>query len=452
LLRRPAGSSRGRGKDTLRSRSVADPWPQPNEDRIQQSYELARAAYAALGVDADAAIRRAMTVPISLHPWQADDVAGFEVGSGAIAGGGLLATGSYPGRARSGDELRRDLEKVMELVPGPHRINLHACYAETDGRVVERDQLEAAHFSRWIAWAKKRGTACDFNPTFFSHPKAASGLTLAHPDKSIRDFWIRHAIACRRIAQSMAAELGSPSVVNVWIPDGLKDSPADRWAPRRRLKAALDEIFSEDLSIDRRLCIDAVEGKLFGLGSEDYVVGSNDFYAAYALSKRIVLTLDMGHFHPTESVADKLSALLAFHERLLVHLSRPIRWDSDHVVVLSDDLRAVFQELVRGSALDRVYLALDYFDPSINRIAAYVVGARAARKAMLAALLEPVEMLKNLESSGKGGQKLALMDELKTMPMGAVWDRLCLVSGVPAGAAWIPEVERYEQEVLAQRK
>jgi L-rhamnose isomerase len=431
---------------------MPEEWPEPSADRVSGAYDLARAAYAAIGVDTEVSIRRALAVPVSLHPWQADDVAGFEASSGAIAGGGLMATGNYPGRARNGDELRQDLDQVLALAPGVHRVNLHAFYAETEGRPVERDQLDATHFARWVAWARARGLALDFNPTYFSHRLAASGATLSHADTAIRDFWVRHGIASRRIAESLARDLGSPCVNNCWIPDGLKDSPADRWSPRLRLKAALDEIYSEDLGIDRRLCIDAVEGKLFGIGSEDYTVGSNDFYAAYALSKGLVLTLDMGHFHPTESVADKLSALLQFHQRLLLHVSRPIRWDSDHVVVFNDDLRAVFQELVRGGALDRVFVALDYFDPSINRVAAHVIGARAVRKAILCALAEPTETLKALEAAGQGAQKLALMEELKTLPLGAVWDRLCLEAGAPPAGAWIRQVEAYERQVLSRRR
>lgn len=431
---------------------MAKSWPVLHEDTIQEAYALARQAYADLGVDTDDAIRTAAAVPVSLHCWQGDDVAGFEVRPGAVDSGGLLATGNYPGRARTGDELRRDLEQVLALAPGTHRVNLHASYAETDGRAVDRDALEPVHFARWMAWAKKRGLGLDFNPTFFAHPKAASGFTLSHADVAIRQFWVRHAIACRRIGEAFARELGSPCAVNLWIPDGAKDSPADRWGPRQRLKASLDVIYAEDLGIDRRLCVDTVEGKLFGLGSEDYVVGSYEFYAAYALSKGLVLCLDMGHFHPTETIADKLSALLAFHERLLLHISRPMRWDSDHVALFNDDLRAVFQELVRGRALGRVSVALDYFDASINRVAAYVIGARATRKAILAAMLEPVETLQALESAGKGTQKLALMEELKTLPLGAVWNRLCLLAGAPGGSAWVAEVERYEQDVLSQRK
>jgi len=428
------------------------PWPEPDVGRLQEAYSRARAAYAALGVDTDAAIRRAAAVPISLHVWQADDVAGLEVTAGAVSGGGLLATGNYLGRARNGDEIRQDLDKVLALAGGVHRVNLHAFYAETDGRRVERDQIEPAHFARWIAWAKAKGIGLDFNPTYFSHPKAASGFTLSHADAEIRRFWIRHGIASRRIAEALGRACGSPCVNNSWIPDGSKDSPADRWGPRRRLKAALDEIYAEDLGIDRRLCVDAVEGKLFGLGSEDYVVGSHEFYAGYALAKGLLLTLDMGHFHPTETIADKLSALLQFHQRLLLHVSRPIRWDSDHAAIFNDDLRAVFQELVRGGALDRASVALDYFDASINRLAAYLIGARATRKAVLFALLEPSAALKELEAAGRDAHKLAAMEELKTLPFGAVWDRLCLETNVPAAGAWIAEVERYEREVLTKRK
>ena len=430
---------------------MAAKWPEADTKGILEAYELARASYGPLGVDADAAIRRALAVPISLHCWQGDDVAGLEAASAAVAGGGLLATGNYPGRARTGDEIRQDLDKVMALCGGVHRANIHAFYAETGGTRADRDQLEPGHFSRWAAWAKAKGIGLDFNPTYFSHPKAASGMTLSHADAEIRNFWIRHGIASRRIAEALAREAGSPCVNNCWIPDGAKDSPADRWAPRERLKAALDAIYAEDLGIDRRMCVDAVEGKLFGLGSEDYVVGSQEFYSSYALSKGLVLTLDMGHFHPTETVADKLSALLAFHRRLLLHVSRPVRWDSDHVVTFNDDLRAVFQELVRGAALERVSVALDYFDASINRLAAWIIGARATRKAILAALLEPAATLKELEAAGRGAQKLALLEELKTMPFGAVWNRLCIDANVPPAGAWIDEVEAYERQVLSRR-
>jgi L-rhamnose isomerase len=425
-------------------------WPEVTAEEVHERYAAARRAYAALGVDTEAALAQAAAVPVSLHSWQADDVAGFET-AGAVAGGGLLATGNYMGRARNGDEVRQDIEKVLSLAPGRHRFNVHAIYAETGGERVERDRLEPRHFARWMEWAKERGIGLDFNPTFFSHPKAAGGMTLTHPDPEIRNFWVQHGIACRRIAEAMATSQGGPCVNNLWIPDGLKDSPADRWGPRERLKASLDTIYSEDVRVSHSLCVDAVEGKLFGLGSEDFVAGSFEFYQAYALSKGLALCLDMGHFHPTETVHDKLSALLQFHERLLLHVSRGVRWDSDHVALFSDDLRAVFLELVRGGALGRVFVSLDYFDASINRVAAYLLGARAVRKAVLYALLDPWKYLRRLESSGKGAQKLALMEEMKTMPFGAVWDRLCQTAGVPVGPAWMKEVEAYENEVLAKR-
>lgn len=403
-------------------------------------YHEAKRAYARLGVDTDKAIRAALKVPVSLHCWQGDDVAGFEVKKGPL-GGGIMATGNYPGRARNGDELRADLATAMALLPGKHRVNLHAIYAETNGKFVERDQLKPEHFSKWIAWAKRRRIGLDFNPTFFAHPKASDGFTLSHVDDATRTFWIRHGQACRRIAAVMAKELGSPCVINHWIPDGAKDLPTDRWSPRVRLTGALDRLLKEKLPG----VVDCVEGKLFGLGSEDYVVGSTEFYSHYALTRGVVLCLDMGHFHPTETIHDKISAFLQFHKKLLLHVSRPIRWDSDHIVIFNDDLRAVFQEIVRGNALDRAFFALDYFDASINRIAAYVIGARAARKALLAALLEPAS-LPQLE----GAQKLAALEDLKTMPFGAVWEQLCESNGAPVD--WFGTVQRYEKEVLAKRK
>lgn len=423
-----------------------------SESLITRQYEPARKAYARLGVDTERAMRRALQAPLSLHCWQADDVAGFEVKPGARDGGGILATGNYLGRARNGEEMRQDLDKVMSLLPGKHRVNVHAIYVETDGEAVDRDVLKPRHMARWIAWARRRRIGLDFNTSFFAHPKANDGLTLSHPDPEVRRFWIRHGVACRRIAEHIGRELNSPCVLNHWLPDGAKDSPADRWRPRERLTRSLDEILSPRHRVDRRWCLDAVEGKLFGIGSEDYVVGSFEFYSHYALTRRIILCLDMGHFHPTETIHDKLSALLQFHGRLLLHVSRPIRWDSDHVVVLNDDLRGIFHELVRGNALDRALLALDYFDASINRVAAYVIGARAVRKALLFALLEPSGSLARLERAGKKGEKLALMEELKGMPFGAVWDMLCLRAGVPAGAGWIAKVQEYESRVLARRR
>jgi len=361
-----------------------------------------------------------------------------------------MATGNYPGKARTPDELRSDLEKAYRLVPGQYRLNLHAIYAETGGRKVERDELTFDHFRNWTAWARGIGIGMDFNPTFFAHPKAASGWTLSHPDPAIREFWIGHGRACRRIGAQIGRVLGTPCVTNVWIPDGSKDMPADRKSPRLRLEESLDRMFAEKLSAKQNL--DAVESKLFGIGSECYVAGSHEFYLAYAVARGTVPCLDMGHFHPTETVHDKLSAVLSFADRLLLHVSRPIRWDSDHVVILNDDLRNVFHELVRGEALDRVFVALDYFDASINRVAAYVIGARATRKALLCALLEPSGTLRELERSGRNAQKLALMEEMKTMPQGAVWDMLCARQDVPVGASWLAEIERYEAEVLSGRK
>jgi L-rhamnose isomerase len=410
-------------------------------------YARAKDVYAELGVDADAAIARALQVPISVHCWQADDVAGFEVHPGGTDSGGIMATGNYPGRARNADEVRQDYDTVLGLVPGAHRANLHAIYAETGGLPVERDALTVEHFANWIDWAKTQGVGLDFNPTYFAHPKAASGYTLSHADPEVRRFWIRHGIASRRIAAGIAEALGEPCVNNHWVPDGAKDSPADRWSPRARLIEAYDEILGEPMPG----CLDAVESKLFGLGSEDYVVGSFEFYASYSLRKGVLFCLDMGHFHPTETITDKLSALLQFHERVLLHTSRPIRWDSDHVVLFNDDLRAAFLELARGNALDRAIVALDFFDASINRIAAYVVGIRATRKAILYALLDPTAQLKRYESEGKLAHKLALMEEAKTLPFGDVWDELCRQANVPVGRAWLDEVDAYETTVLAHR-
>ncbi len=422
----------------------------PTGASIAAAYALAKERYAAIGVDTDAAIEKALTVPVSLHCWQGDDVQGFEVTESA-SGGGIMATGNFPGRARNGEELRQDLDTVLQLLPGAHRLNLHAFYAETDGKRVDRDALEPAHFSRWMDWSKASSVALDFNPTFFAHPKADDGFTLSHADAGIRSFWVQHGIACRKIAMAMAQNQDSPCVINHWIPDGAKDLPADRWSPRRRLVESLDAMLSDDASIDPALCVDAVESKLFGIGSEAYVVGSAEFYQSYALQRGILYCLDMGHFHPTETIHDKLSSLMQFHERVLMHVSRPIRWDSDHVVILNDDLAAVFQELVRGCALDRVFVALDFFDASINRVGAYVTGTRAVRKALLAALLEPVAWLQSLEQEGRGAEKLGLMEDLKVMPLGAVWDMLCEKAGVPAGAGWIAEMQRYAEAVQAKR-
>lgn len=422
----------------------------PSAKSLSSAYKLARDAYAELGVDTEAAIKRAASVPISLHCWQADDVRGLETPKPGLDSGGIMATGGYPGRARNGDEMRADLDLALKLLPGKQRLNLHAFYAETGDASVDRDELAPEHFDRWLGWAKSRRIGLDFNPTYFAHPHAASGFTLSHADKAIRKFWINHAKACRRIAQHFAQKLGTPCVHNHWVPDGAKDAPANRWAPRQRLVESYDAIFS-DKSINRKLCVDAVEGKLFGLGSEDYVVGSQEFYSSYAQSRDLVLCLDLGHYHPTESVADKVSALMQFHDRILLHTSRPIRWDSDHVVILDDAVRALFLEIARGNAWNRVFVALDFFDASINRIAAYVIGARATRQAILLGLLDPSQELREAENANRGHERLALMEQAKAMPWGAVWDELCVRDGVPPRAAWLRDVASYERDVFGNR-
>ena len=414
-------------------------------------YTHAQKSYAALGVNTDQAIRQALALPISLHCWQVDDVGGFEVKEAGLAGGGIMATGNFPGRARTPAEARADYEQVLALVPGKLRLNIHACYAETAGQVVDRDALEPRHFANWMEWGKRHRVALDFNPTFFAHPKANDGYTLSHPAKAIRQFWIRHAIACRKIAAAMARHQGEPCLVNHWIPDGCKDYPADRWTHRAWLTESLDAAIAREKSVNKRLCVDYVESKLFGLGSEEYVVGSTEYYSSYALSRGIGLTMDMGHYHPTEQIYDKISAFLQFHKKLLLHVSRAIRWDSDHVVIFNDELRHVFLEIQRGHAWDRVALATDYFDASINRIAAYVIGLRATRKAILYALLDPSARLQQLEAAGDNAGRLALMDEMKTMPFGAVWDRLCDIAKTPADRAWQAAVNAYADRVLARR-
>jgi L-rhamnose isomerase len=414
----------------------------------ERAYELAQACYAELGVDTEAALRRLSTIPISLHCWQGDDVGGFEK-TGAELGGGLAVTGNYPGKACTPDELRSDLEKALSLIPGRHRLNLHACYAELGGRRVERSEYTVEHFQGWIDWCQARGLGLDFNPSYFAHPLAADGFTLAHRDAKIRDYWIAHGQACRHIAAAAGRQLGKTAVTNFWIPDGFKDVPVDRKAPRERLAAALDEIFAEP--IDPKLNLDAVESKLFGIGSESYVVGSHEFYLGYAMQRQKLYCLDTGHFHPTESPADKVSSILQFVPGLLLHVSRGVRWDSDHVVLLDDSTRAIMEEVVRGGFLDRTFIGLDYFDASINRIAAWVIGTRNVLKALLLALLEPTAKLRVLESSGDLSARLALLEEAKMLPLGAVWNEYCRRANVPVGAAWLTEAQAYERDVLSQR-
>ncbi|MDR3275712.1 MAG: L-rhamnose isomerase [Treponema sp.] len=422
-----------------------------NKDAIETAYGLAEAAYANFGVSTGKAIKAALAVPVSVHCWQGDDVTGFE-GAKGLSGGGILATGNYPGRARNGNELRQDAEFAFGLIPGKKRFNLHSFYAETGDKKPGRDELEPEHFKTWMAWSRKKKIPLDFNPSFFSHPLADEG-TLSSADPKARRFWIRHGIASRRIAAAFGANQGSPAVNNIWIPDGSKDLPADRLAPRQRLKDALDEILA--LKLDPDTVTDAMECKLFGIGSEAYVVGSHEFYLGYAVAnraKRIKLCLDMGHFHPTETIADKISAVLLFVPGVLIHFSRGLRWDSDHAAIYSDDLREVCREIFRQQAQGRIDFALDFFDASINRIAAWTIGGRSIRKAMLEAILEPRKLLVEAENAGRRHERLALMEEYKTLPFAAVWDKLCLDAGVPVGPDWLAPVGVYEKTVLAMRK
>jgi L-rhamnose isomerase len=418
-----------------------------NVRQIEQAYKLARERYAEYGVDTEKAMRRLRRISISLHCWQGDDVGGFENAQG-LSGGGIMATGAYPGKARTPDELRTDIEKALSLIPGRHRLNLHAMYAETR-RKVDRNELEPRHFKRWVQWARANKLGMDFNGTYFSHPKAADGFTLSSPKERIRRFWVEHGVACRKIGAYMGRELGTPCVVNTWIPDGYKDIPIDRKGPRERLRKSLDEIHAQRMN--PKYLLDAVEGKLFGIGSESYVVGSHEFYLGYAVANGTLLCLDMGHFHPTESVADKISAVMTFVDEILLHVSRGVRWDSDHVVILSDELQALAQELVRGDYLDRTHIGLDFFDASINRIAAWVTGTRCMIKALLLALLEPTRLLQRKEARGDFTCRLAMLEEVKTLPFGAVWDYYCFKSNVPPGDAWLGDVKAYEENVLSQR-
>jgi len=415
--------------------------------KVEPAYQLARERYAEIGVDTDKAMDRLGKIPISLHCWQGDDVGGFENPETGLDGG-LAVTGNYPGKARTPDQLRTDLEKALSMIPGKHRLNLHAIYLDAK-RKVERNELEPEHFVTWVQWAKANGLGMDFNGTYFSHPKANSGFTLSSADDSIRQFWIEHGICCRKVGAYIGKELGTPCVTNVWIPDGYKDIPVDRLAPRQRLADSLDRIFAE--RIDKAVHLDAVESKLFGIGAESYTVGSHEFYMGYATSRQILLCLDAGHYHPTDVISDKVSSVLMFVPELLLHVSRPVRWDSDHVVILDDELRAIAQELVRSGKLDKVHLGLDFFDASINRIAAWVIGTRCMIKALLIALLEPTDVLRKAEKSGDYTLRLAMLEELKTLPYGAVWDYYCARSDVPVGSAWLAEVKAYEKNVLAKR-
>ena len=415
---------------------------------IDQAYQLAREQYAALGVDTDVAIQRLSDIAISLHCWQGDDVGGFENPEGELTGG-IAVTGNYPGKARTPAELRGDLEKALSLIPGNHRLNLHASYAETGGARVERDQLTPEHFRTWIDWSASKQMGLDFNPTYFSHPKSADGFTLSHQDDGIRHFWIEHGKRCREIGAAMGDALNTPCITNFWIPDGYKDTPVDRKGPRERLAQSLDAIFQSP--IDPKLNKDAVECKLFGIGSESYVVGSHEFYLGYAAVNKKLLCLDAGHFHPTEVISDKISSVLQWVDEILLHVSRGVRWDSDHVVTFTDELQAIAQEIVRGQYVDRVHIGLDFFDASINRIAAWVIGTRATIKAVLHALLEPIELLHACEANGDFVGRLAMLEETKNLSANAVWDHYCQLNEVPVGAAWLDHVRRYETDVLSKR-
>ncbi|WP_143316090.1 L-rhamnose isomerase [Clostridium sp. HBUAS56017] len=415
---------------------------------VKEKYELAKKEYEKWGIDVDKVLDELNKVKISIHCWQGDDVTGFEVSQNELSGG-IAATGNYPGKARNAEELRKDLDKALSLIPGKHKVNLHAIYAETDGKVVERDELKPEHFKNWVDWAKKNGLGLDFNPTIFSHPKAADGLTLSHPNKEIRDFWIRHCIASRKIGEYFGKELGQTCLTNIWIPDGYKDIPSDRLGPRKRLKDSLDEILK--VEIDKEYNLDCVESKVFGLGAEAYTVGSNEFYLNYAAKNNIMSLMDTGHYHPTEVVSDKLSAMLLFNEKVALHVSRPVRWDSDHVIVFDDELKELAKEIVRNDALDRVIIGLDFFDASINRIAAWTIGSRNMIKALLNAMLMPNEKLIELQDLGNFTERLALMEEFKTYPMGDIWNYYCEKNNVPVGEEWLNEVKEYEKTELAKR-
>lgn len=416
---------------------------------IEKSYQLAKEQYAELGIDTDKVIEEMKNVNISLHCWQTDDVGGFEKAGAELGGGGIQVTGNFPGKSKTIEQMRKDLDKVMSLLPGSQRLNLHAIYGEFGGKLVDRDKIETKHFQGWIDWAKERKMGLDFNCTCFSHPYADDGFTLSSRSEKIRKFWVEHTKRCRKIAADMGRQLGTPAIHNIWIPDGSKDTPVDRNSLRKNLKKSLDEIFS--VEYPKKYLRDSVESKLFGIGSESMVVGSHDFYVGYAIKNNTMITLDNGHFHPTEQVGDKISSILLFVDEILLHLTRGVRWDSDHVLTLNDDLMLIAQEIVRIKALGRVNVGLDFFDASLNRIGAYVIGTRSAQMAFMYALLEPVKMLADFEKSGKNFERLAYLELMKTKPFGAVYDYYCLVNGVPAGEDFIKEIQKYETNVLLKR-
>ena len=415
-----------------------------NEQNIRQAYALAVERYAAIGIDVEMVMQQLQGVQLSLHCWQADDVTGFE--SAGELTGGIQATGNYPGKARNIDELRSDVLKAASLIPGKHRLNLHEIYGDFGGKFVDRDEVEPAHFESWMQWAAEQGMKLDFNSTSFSHPKSGD-LSLAHPDEGIRSFWIEHTKRCRAVAEEMGKRQGDPCIMNLWVHDGSKDITVNRMKYRALLKDSLDQVFATEYKNMK----DCIESKVFGIGLESYTVGSNDFYIGYAAQNQKIITLDTGHFHPTESVADKVSSMLLYVPELMLHVSRPVRWDSDHVTIMNDETLDLCKEIVRCDALDRVHVGLDYFDASINRIGAYVIGSRATQKCMLQALLEPLHLLRKYEANGQGFERLALLEECKSLPWNAVWDMFCLKNNVPVGESFIAEVQKYEAEVTSKR-
>lgn len=414
------------------------------ESNINKAYELAAERYAALDIDVEKVLSALQNVQLSLHCWQADDVTGFE--SSATLSGGIQTTGNYPGKARNIDELRADILKAASLIPGDHRLNLHEIYGDFGNKFVDRDQVEPEHFESWMQWASENNMKLDFNSTSFSHPKSGD-LSLSNPDEGIRNFWIEHTKRCRRIAEEMGKRQNDPCIMNLWVHDGSKDITVNRMKYRELLKDSLDQIFAQEYHNMK----DCIESKVFGIGLESYTVGSNDFYIGYASQNNKIITLDTGHFHPTESVADKVSSMLLFVPELMLHVSRPIRWDSDHVTIMNDETLDLCKEIVRCDAMNRVHIGLDYFDASINRIGAYVIGSRATLKCMLQALLEPLHLLRKYEANGQGFERLALLEECKSLPWNAVWDMFCLRNDVPVGELFIEEVQKYESEVTSKR-
>jgi L-rhamnose isomerase len=437
-----------RGENELKNKTLIPIHSMKKAD-IEKSYKLAKEQYAAIGVDTDAVVKQMDDLVISLHCWQTDDVGGFEKADAVLGGGGIQATGNFPGKARTIEQMRADLDKVFAILPGKQRLSLHAIYGEFGGKNVDRDQIETKHFQGWIDWAKERGVGLDFNCTCFSHPLADDGYTLSAKDEKIRKFWVEHTKRCRAISADMGKQLGTPCVHNIWIPDGSKDTPVDRVTLRKQLKKSLDEIFA--VKYPKKYLKDSVESKLWGIGSESMVVGSYDFYVGYAIKNNTLITIDNGHYHPTEVVGDKISSLLLFVDEILLHLTRGVRWDSDHVLTFNEELLLIAQEIIRCKALDRINIGLDFFDASLNRIGAYVIGTRSAQLAFMYAMLEPAKTLVTYENQGRTFERLATLEMLKTMPFGAVYDYYCLKSNVPSGQDYIDEIMKYEKDVLRKR-